>query len=178
MNHTLLGVGNVVLCQGLLMGNLLMESRKEKLFANSLFCLWSLKFSNRTVLSCVLSCTDSCVLELPYSCCICTSLSLSWFNERFCFFVLCTLIFLISLLYHFGPHVAWKTWTFSCMMTPVISSQKYLLISESAHQILRQIAMGQNALASGRKNLICSFWFLLILEYAYFIDFLISCYKT
>lgn len=64
------------------------------------------------------------------------------------------------------------------MMTPLISSQKYLLISESAHQIVRQIATGQRALACGRKNLTCSFWFLLILEYAHFIDFLISCYKT
>lgn len=114
------------------MADLLMESGKEEPSANSLFCLWAHKFSNRTMLSWVLNYMDSCVLELPCSWYIHPSTSLGWFHERFCFFVLCILILK---------------------------------------------SMGQRARATGRKNLTCSFWFLLVLECAYFIDFQIFCYK-
>lgn len=55
--------------------------------------------------------------------------------------------------YPFGPHAIWKAWTYVYMTTPMISSQKYLLLYESVYQILRQIAMGQRAFARGGKNL-------------------------
>lgn len=67
VNQTLLGVGNVVLCQKVVEGDLLMESGKKTLSASRLFCLWAHKFSNRPVLSWVLNYTDSCVFKLPYS---------------------------------------------------------------------------------------------------------------
>lgn len=117
---------------------------QENISPSSLFCLWAHEFSNRTMLSWVLNYTDSCILELPCSWYIHTTILLGWF--------------------------------FACVMTPMVSSKKYRLISESAHQILRQIAMDQSTLPA--EEISCSFWFLWILEHVFFMDFLISCYKS
>lgn len=56
-------------------------------------------------------------------------------------------------MYPFDPQAVWIAWHCVYVTTPMISGQKYLLSYKSVYQILRQIAMGQRAFASGRKNL-------------------------
>lgn len=56
-------------------------------------------------------------------------------------------------MYPFGPQAIWKASICVYMTTPMISSQKYLLLYENVYQILRKIAMSQRAFAGGRKNL-------------------------
>lgn len=79
-------------------------------------------------------------------------------------------------MYPFGPHAVWKASVCVYMTTPMISSQKYMPLYESVYQLLRQIAMVKGLLPVEERT--CSFLFLLIHECAYFIDFLISAYKT
>lgn len=153
-----------------------MESGKEKLSANSLFCLWAHKFSNRTMLSWVLNYMDSCILELPCSWYIHTSTSLGWFREIFCFFVLCILILkiifytLLVLMLH-GKLEHLPTWWILWFLAKNNCSYLKVLI-----RFWGKLQWVKGLLPAEERT--CSFWLLLILEYAYFIDFLISCYKT